>query len=323
MRITRRAFTAGTLAAAAFPLPAFCQAFPAKPVRIVVPFGPGGVGDVTVRVCAEKLGEKLGQRFVVENMPGAGGINAARAVTSAAPDGYTIGLVSGGTATSVPLMKSLPYDPAKDFAMISGLGFFDLVFVASAQGKFRTLQDFVREAKAHPGKLNVGTVAVGGTQNLAAELFKSTAAIDFQMVIFRNTPDALVALLRDDIQMVVEFPAAVRGQLQDRKLVALASSGSERSPVIPDVPTVQEAGVPGYDVSSWNGFFTTNGSPKEAIDTINKAMREILAEEDVKKRYLELGVVARASSPEELKARLVSEIEKWRKVIEVAKIPQQ
>jgi tripartite-type tricarboxylate transporter receptor subunit TctC len=322
MSITRRAFTAGALAAA-LPRPAFSQGFPSKPVRIVVPFGPGGVADVTTRICAERLGDKLGQRFVVENMPGAGGINAVRAVTSAAPDGHTLGLVTNGTAISVPLMKSLPFDPMKDFALISTLGYFDLVFVTNAQSKFKTLQDFVRTAKAQPGKLNVGTIAIGSTQNLGAELFKSTAGIDFQMVIFRNTPDALVALLRDDIQMVVDFPAAVNSQLQDNKVVAVGTSGLQRSQVLPDVPTVQEAGVAGYEVASWNGFFATGGTPKAAVDTINKAMREVLADADVKKRYLDLGVEARASSPEELKTRLAADIEKWRKVIETAKIPQQ
>jgi tripartite-type tricarboxylate transporter receptor subunit TctC len=323
MTITRRAFTAGTLAAATLPLPAFAQAFPTKPVRMILPFGPGGVADVTSRIAAEKLGDKLGQRFVVENLPGAGGINAVRQVTSAPPDGHVIGLVTNGTAISVPLMKSLPFDPVKDFAMISTLGFFELVFVVNAQSKFKTLQDFINEAKANPGKLNVGTVTIGSTQNLGAELFKSMAGIDLQMIYFRNTPDAMVALLRDDIQLVVEFPAAVRGQLQDKKIVALGHSGTGPTPVLPDVPTVAEAGVPGYEVSSWNGLFAPNGTPRPVIDTINKALREILAEEDVKRRYLDLGVVARASSPEELKARLVADIEKWRKVIETAKIPQQ
>jgi tripartite-type tricarboxylate transporter receptor subunit TctC len=321
--IHRRAFLAGSMAAALTPQIARAQAYPSKPVRLVLPFGAGGVADVTSRICAEKLGEKLGQRFVVENMPGAGGINAVRAVTSAPPDGHTLGLVTNGTAISVPLMKSLPFDPVKDFSFISMLGNFELVFVTNAQSKFKTLQDFIREAKAQPGKLNVGTITIGSTQNLGAELFKSTAGIDFQLVVYRNTPEALVALLRDDIQLVVEFPPAVKGTLSDKKAIAVATSGTQRSPVMPDVPTVAEAGVPGYEVSSWNGIFAPNGTPQAAIDTVNKAMREILADAEVKRRYLELGVEARPSSPEELKARLVADIAKWRKVIEDAKIPQQ
>jgi tripartite-type tricarboxylate transporter receptor subunit TctC len=324
--ITRRkALTWGAAAAASMSLPhiAHSQAYPSRPVRIVLPFGAGGVADVTSRLAAEKLGEKLGQRFVIENMPGAGGINAVRAVTSQPPDGYTLGLVTNGTAISVPLMKSLPFDPVKDFTLISMLGTFDLVFVTNAQSKFKTLQDFVQAAKAQPGKLNVGTITIGSTQNLGAELFKSTAGIDFQLVIYRNTPEALVALLRDDIQLVVEFPPAVRSQLQDNKVRALATSGTGRSQVLPNVPTVQEAGIAGYEVTSWNGFFAPNGTPAAVVDTINKALREILTDADVKKRYLDLGVEARPSSPDELKQRLVADIAKWRKVIQDAKIPQQ
>src|SRR5215510_174412 len=173
--------------------------YPSRPVRFVLPFGAGGVADVTSRLTAEKLGEKLGQRFVVENQPGAGGINAARTVISAAPDGYTLGLVTNGTAISVPLFKALPFDPVKDFTMISRLGTFDLVFLVNAQSAFRTLADVVKAAREQPGKLNVGTINIGSTQNLGAELFKSTAGVDFQVVPYRNSPEIIVGLLRNDV----------------------------------------------------------------------------------------------------------------------------
>lgn len=330
--ITRRSFTTGlaalpTAAAAGGFIgarPAIAQGkYPARPVTIVLPFGAGGIADVSTRIAADKLGEKLGQRFIVENRPGAGGIVAARQVLSAAPDGYTLGLVTNGTAISVALFKSLPFDPVKQFDMISMLGIFELVFISAADSPYKTLQDFVKAAKAQPGKLNVGTVNVGSTQNLGAELFKTTAGIEFTIIPHRTTPEVTVALLRNDVQLVVEFPAAVKGIITDQKARALATSGTTRSQAFPDVPTVQQAGVPGYEVISWNGFFGPSGLPKEVVGTVNQAMREIMADESVKQRYAELGIEAKASSPEELKARLVADIKKWGDVIERAGIPKQ
>jgi tripartite-type tricarboxylate transporter receptor subunit TctC len=297
--------------------------YPGKPVRFVLPFGAGGVADVTSRLTAEKLGEKLGQRFVVENQPGAGGINAARTVTGAAADGYTLGLVTNGTAISVPLFKALPFDPIKDFTLISALGTFDLVFVVNAQSNFRTLDDFVKTAREQPGKLNVGTINIGSTQNLGAELFKSSAAVDFQIVPYRGSPEILVGLLRNDVDMMVDFYAAVRAGLQDGKLRALAVSGSRRSAILPDVPTVQEAGTRDYEVVSWNGMFAPQGTPREVVDVLNRSLHEILASSDVVKQYADVGIEAKASSPEELAARLRQDIDKWGKVIERAGIPKQ
>src|SRR6266567_6040263 len=173
-RITRRAFStalaASTAAAGMFPISARAQQnYPNRPVRFVLPFAPAGVADITARLAAEKLGDKLGQRFVVENQPGPGGIAAARAVLSQAPDGYTIGLVTNGTSISAAIYKALPFDPVKDFATISTIGAFDLVFATSADSQFKALQDVIKASRAQPGKLNVGTINVGGTQNLAAE----------------------------------------------------------------------------------------------------------------------------------------------------------
>jgi tripartite-type tricarboxylate transporter receptor subunit TctC len=325
--MTRRAFGASLAAlpvAASFPLPAFAQAkYPTRPVTIVLPFGAGGVADVTSRLAAEKLGAKLGQRFIIENRPGAGGITAARGVLTAKPDGYTLGLVTNGTAISVALFKSLPFDPVKQFEMISQLGMFELVIVTGANSPYKTLGDFVKAAKEQPGKLNVGTITVGGTQNLAAELLKIAADIKFQIIPHRTTPDVTVALLRNDVQLAIDFPAALKGILGDGKARALATSGPSRSPSMPNVPTVKEAGVNGFEVVSWNGVFAPSGTPKEVIDTVNAAMRDILSDADVKQRYAALGIQAQASSPEELKARLVSDIEKWSTVIAKAGIPKQ
>jgi len=324
--MTRRALNASLVAATALgsPLPALAQVkYPARPVTIVLPFGAGGVADVTSRLAAEKLSDKLGQRFVIENRPGAGGITAARAVLSAKPDGYTLGLVTNGTAISVALFKTLPFDPVKQFEMISLMGTFELLFVTGANSPYKTLGDFVKAAKEQPGKLNVGTITVGGTQNLAAELLKIAAGIKFQIIPHRTTPDVTVALLRNDVQLVIDFPAALRGVLIDGKARALATSGPKRAAAMPNVPTVKEAGVDNFEVVSWNGFFAPSGTPKEVVASVNAAMREILSDADVKKRYAALGIEAQASSPEELKARLMSDIAKWSSVIAKAGLPKQ
>jgi putative tricarboxylic transport membrane protein len=177
-------------------------------------------------------------------------------VVNAVPDGYTLGLITNGTAISVAAFKKLPFDPVTQFAMISGLGRFNLLFAVDANSKYKTLGDFIQDAKANPGKLNIGTIAVGGTQNLGAELFKSEAGVNVVIVPFKRSPDVVVALLRNDVQMLIEFPAAISGQVSAGKLRILASSGTKREAAMPNVPTVEEAGVKGYEVASWNGVFS-------------------------------------------------------------------
>jgi tripartite-type tricarboxylate transporter receptor subunit TctC len=325
-RITRRQFStvvAASAAAGMFPAAARAQkTYPTRPVRFILPFAAAGVADITARIAAEKLGDKLGQRFVVENQPGPGGIAAARGVLSQAPDGYTIGLVTNGTSISAAIYKSLPFDPVKEFATISTIGAFDLFFAANADSEIKTLQDFMKAARAQPGKLNVGTINVGGTQNLAAELFKSSADLNFQIIPYRGTPDVIVALLRNDVQLLVEFYAPIKSTLLDNKIRAVASSGTKRSPFLADVPTVAEVGVPGYEVTSWNGLFAPAATSPDIIKLLNKTVHEIVAIPDVKQKYADLGIEAKASTPEELKARLHGDIGKWATVIEHANIPR-
>jgi tripartite-type tricarboxylate transporter receptor subunit TctC len=297
--------------------------YPNKAVRIVLPFAAGGVADITARVIAEKLGGKLGGRFYVENQPGAGGIAAARTVISSPPDGHTLALLSNGTAISVSLFKNLPYDPLKDFDPISSLGFFDFVFATNSDSEFKTLADFIVAAKAKPGTLNVGTINIGSTQNLSAELFKTAADIDFQIIPYRGTPDLLVSTMQGNLALMIDSYSSMKGNLADKKIRALASSGSVRSVSTPDLPTLRESGVADYDVISWNALFAPAGTPPEIVKTLNQALQEILAEADVKKRLLELGIEAKANTPEEISARLKSDIDKWRKVIEKAGIQKQ
>src|SRR6516165_6176339 len=297
--------------------------WPEKPIRLVLPFGPGGVADVTSRIMAAKLSDKLGQQVVVENMPGPGGIAAARAVVNAPPDGYTMALVTNGTAISVAAFRKLPFDPVKDFEMVSMVGTFDLVFAVKAESEFKTLGDFIEAAQANPGKLNIGTISVGGTQNLGGELFKILTGLNVQIVPYKNSPDIVVALLRNDVQMMVDFPPAVAGQVADGKLRILASSSPQPSPLLPGVPTVDQAGVKGYEVISWNGVGVPKDTPKEVIDTMNKAMGEVLAMPDVQEQLAKVGVIAKASTPAEALARLSADIKKWNDVVDKAGIPRK
>jgi tripartite-type tricarboxylate transporter receptor subunit TctC len=297
--------------------------YPTKAVRIVLPFAAGGIADITARVVAERLGARLGGRFYVENQPGAGGIAAARSVISSAPDGHTLALLTNGTAISVSLFKQLPFDPLRDFEPISSLGYFDFIFATGADSEFKTLADVIKAARAKPGALNVGTINVGSTQNLSAELFKTAAGIDFQIVPFRATPDVLVSLMQGNLALMIEGYSSMKGNLADGKIRALASSAAKRSESAPEIPTVQESGVADYDVVSWNALFAPAGTPPEIVRILNGALRDVLAEPAVKTRLLELGIEARASSPEEIQARLKSDIDKWRKVIEKSGIERQ
>src|SRR3954464_1386631 len=302
---------------------ACAQNYPNRPVRLILPFGPGGVADVTARIVTEKLGEKLGQRFVIENMPGAGGITAARAVLSSPSDGYTLALLSNGTAISVSLFKSLKFDPVTDFVPVSSMGYFDFIFVTQAGSPHPTLAEFIKAAKQKPGALNVGTINVGSTQNLAAQLFKSTAGVDVAIVPFRSSPDVLIALLRGDIQMAIENYTAVQSHVADKAAIAVSSSGTVRTSFLPDVPTVKEAGGGDFEARSWNAIFAPKGTPPEVIRTLNAALREVLDMPDLKKRALDLGIEAKASSPEEILDRLKADIDKWAEVIERAGIAKQ
>ena len=297
--------------------------YPDRPVRIVVPFAAGGVADTTARIVAEKLSDKLGNRFYVENQPGAGGITAARTAIASPPDGYTLVMLTNGTAVSVSLFEKLPFDPLKDFAPVSSLGFFDFVFCTSASSGIKTLAEFIAAAKAKPGTLNVGTINVGSTQNLSAELFKTAAGVDFTIVPYRGTPEAEVSLLQGNIALLIDSYSALKGNIADGKFRALASSGAVRSESTPELVTVQESGVTEYDVVSWNALFARAGTPPEIITTLNAALQDILDDAETKKRLLALGIEGKAGRPEDIEARLKSDIEKWRAVIEKAKIPKQ
>ena len=297
--------------------------YPERPVRIIVPFVPGGIADVTTRLVGEKLGAKLGQRFVVENLPGAGGIAAARAALLAPHDGYTITLLTNGTAISVPLFKSLPFNPLKDFVPISSVGYFDCVFVSNAESEYKTMADFLTTARDKPGTLNIGTINVGSTQNLSAELLKSLSGVNFVIIPFRTSGEAIIAVLRNDVQMIVDFPAALQAGLSDHKLRPVAATGPVSAKSLGGLPTVAEAGVAGYEVKSWNALYAPAAAPKEDVAVLNAALRDVLIDPEVKRRAADLGIDTKPGSPEEMDAQMRGDIDKWTKVIADAKIPKQ
>ena len=305
------------------PVWALAQGYPSKPVRIVLPFGPGGVADITTRTIAPKMSEGLGQQVVVENMPGAGGIRAAETVARAEPDGHTLLLLTNGNAVSQALFKSLPYDPVNDFAMISTVGFFSMVIVTGADSKAKTLQEAIAMAKANPGKMNIGTITPGGTQHLAGELFRSIAGIDALVVPHKTTGEVIIAARNGNVDLAVDFIAPLLSSIKAGALRPLAMTAGKRFPGLPDVPTAIEAGVGGYDVASWNALAAPAKTSRAAVDRVRQELVKAVADPEVQKRFAELGVEARTSQPEQLREFFVSESKRWTRVVEAAKIPKQ
>jgi tripartite-type tricarboxylate transporter receptor subunit TctC len=323
---TRRRALAGALAAAVWPGGAQAQAgtgYPSRPVTLVVPFAPGGIADLTARAVVKAMGESLGQPFVVDNRPGAGGVSAGTAVARAAPDGHTLLLISNGTAVSASLFRSLPFDPVRDFAPVTTLGFFELALFVASGGRFADLGELVGWARANPGKLTIGTIAIGSTQHLAAELFKSRAGIDAVVVPYKATPALLVGLRGGEVDLAVEILGPMLAQAKAGTIHALAVTGAERHPALPRVPTVREAGIADYNVASWNALAAPAHTPAAIVDRLQRAAAQALAEPAVRDALQALGVRPQAGSPEQARSLLASEIRRWGQVVQAAKIEPQ
>ncbi len=304
-------------------LPAWAQNFPTKPVRVVVPFGPGGVGDLTARAVANKLADIWGKPVVIDNRPGAGGVVAAETVVKAEPDGHTLFLMSNGTAVTQALFQKLPFNVLTDFAPVSTLGYFDIAVVVPENSPFKTLGELVAHAKANPRKLNLGSINVGSTQNLAAELFKSTAGIDVQVVPYNGTPALLSAMRGGQIDVAVEILGPVLPQVQAKAVRVLAVTDDQRSKVLPDVPTAKEGGVPGFVVSSWNALAAPAKTPAPVVTKLNRDINAALAAPEVQATLKQLNVEARGSTPQQLTDMLASDVKRWGQVIDKAGIPRQ
>jgi tripartite-type tricarboxylate transporter receptor subunit TctC len=322
-RLPRAGFAAGALLLA---LAAAAQAqsdYPTRPIQLVVPYGAGGVADVGMRILSDKLSARLKQQVVVENRPGAGGIIAAKSVATAAPDGYNVLMTGNNNAIAVALFKTLPYDILNDFKSTSTTSFFDLLLLTRTESPLKSLQDLIASAKAHPGKLNVGTINPGSTQNLAAELFKSVADVKITIVPFRTSADMATAVLRGDVDAVFEFFAAAHGLIADKKVRVLVSTGPKRTHYLPDAPTAQESGLKDFEVVSWNGISVPAATPQSVVDTLVKGINDVLPLPDVQQKSQGLGMDMHGSTPDEMTARMKADIAKWSAVIAKAGIPKR
>jgi tripartite-type tricarboxylate transporter receptor subunit TctC len=314
-------FLLGALVASA----ALAQSFPVsgKPVRIVVPFPPGGQTDIEARAIAYRMSESLGSSVIVENKPGASTAIGARDVMAAAPDGHTL-LYTIAVHVQLPhLYRAPPWDALRDFTPIATGTRAATVLTAHVSAPYNTVPELVAYAKANPGKLNIGTINVGSTQHLSAEMFRSMAGVDATVVPFKGSPAVITALRANDVQVAFEMLAPVIPQAKSGAVRILAVTSEKRHPSLPDVPTVAESGVPGYAASSWNAIAAPAKTPPAIVERLQQETARVLALPEVRDKLAAAGVTARASTPDELKRLLVSDVAKWRRVIEQAKIEKQ
>src|SRR5712691_7849874 len=297
--------------------------FPAKPIHISIPYGAGGVADLTMRLLAQKLTERTKQQVVIENRPGAGGLLSARAVLEAPPDGYTLGLIGNGQAISMSLFKSRPYNVLTDFTFVSITARFEMLLAVRADSPLKTLQDVVTAARKNPGKLNFGAVNPGSTQNLSAHLLKQVSELDVTIIPYKTTPDLITAILRNDVDVGFDFYAALQPVILDNKVRIVATSGEQRSPLLPNVPTAKESGLPQYIVTSWNGLASAAGLPADVLAVLNGHINTALSDPALQGTASRLGIDARGSTPDEMRDRMAADIQKWAAVIEKAGIEKQ
>src|SRR5262249_21228730 len=297
--------------------------YPNKPVRIYIPYGPGGAGDLTIRLLADKLSQNLKQSFVIENRPGAGGIAAMRALLDAPAEGYALAEIGNGQAISATLFQHQQrYDILKDFAHISIVARFEMLLAVPPTSPHKSVKELIEAARKAPGKLNLGAINPGSTQNLSAHLFQQVSGAEFTIVPYRTTPDLVTALLRGEVDRGFDYYAGFESTIGPDKLRIIATSGEKRDPILKDVPTVKESGLPDYAVTSWNGIGAPAGVPAEIINMLSAEIRRALAAPDVQDRMLHLGLDARGSTPEEMHDQMARDIAKWRAVIDKAGIPK-
>jgi tripartite-type tricarboxylate transporter receptor subunit TctC len=300
-------------------------AYPERPIRLIHGFGAGGPADSLSRVLADAMAPELGQPLVVEAKPGAGGNIGADAVAKAEPDGYTIGFVTGAHAVSAALYKQLPFDPVESFQMISTvLDFGRFIVAARPSAETSSLPQLIAAAKAKPGSINYGSSGVGSTQHLASELLNATAGTRMVHVPYRGDAAAVMGLLGDQVQMVIAAATTVLPQIQSGALKALAVTTAARWDRMPDLPTVAESGVSGYEVRTWYGIVAPKGIPAPVLERLRTSLAAAMAKPDVATRLENIvGATARTSSPEEMRSMVASEVARWKKVIAEAGIPQQ
>ena len=304
---------AAALCAAA---PSLAQSFPEKPIRFVVGFTPGGPSDILARALGQKLGERWSQQVVIENRPGAGGNVAAEAVAKSAPDGYTWLLGNNSIlATNQSLYRRLGYDPVKDFAPVALVAVQPNILVVNPQVPVHSVADLIALAKKSPGKLNYASSGAGAAAHLAGELFKTMAGVDLVHVPYKGAQPALTDVIAGQVQVMFATSASVIPFIHAGKLRALAVTTARRSPSVPDLPTVSEAGVPGFEAITWHGVVVPAATPAPLVERLNRDIVAALAQADLRERLAALGAEVRAGTPREFADYIASEIPKWSKVV--------
>lgn len=303
--------------------PARADTYPSRPVRVIVPYGPGGIADVTMRMVAQNLSQHLGQQFFIENRPGAGGIVGMQSAKEAPADGYTLVMLGGGLTIAKALFKSLPYNIESDFTPVSTTASYGLVIATKTGSPYKTIKEVTAAAKAHPGTLNFGTINAGSAQNLSAELFRTMAGLDVTIVPYKTTPDLANAVLRGDVDVAFEYYVGFQSPIINDQMTVLATTGRERASNLPNVPTVIEGGLAGYEVTSWNGLAVPAGTPPDIVALLNRAVDGALKSPEVQKFSSEAGMDARSMSSDDLRNRIKNDVAKWSQVIEKAGIKKR
>ncbi len=300
------------------------EAYPNRPVKVMVGYGPGGTGDLTVRLVAQKLLEKTGQPFVIDNRPSAGGIVASQVAQQSTPDGYTLNFIAAGNFAMTPsLFKSLPFDPVKDFEMVSLIGTFGFALAVDSKSSITDTRGLIAQAKASPGQIFIGTISVGSAQYLAAEVFRSMAGIDATIVPYKTSADVVRALRAGDVQAIFETIAPVIPHAKAGTMRVLGVTEVQRFPSLPNVPTIAESGLPNYEIVGWNGIAVPARTPRDVINKLNAEINAAVVQPDIRQKFLDLGVIARGNTPEQMTTLLKKDISWWRDVIEKAKISKQ
>ena len=309
---------------AAFALPAAAQDWPTKPIRIIVSFGPGGGADIVGRILGQSMAEKLGVPVIIENKPGAAGTIGNELVARAEKDGYTLGIMTAGQIIAAVMNKSLRYDTATAFEPISMVGTASLIIVTRPDFPASNAKELVAYAKANPGKVSVASPGFGATQHMSAELFRQTAGLELLHVPFRTSPEAIAAVLGKQVDVLFDTVLAVLGQVQSGQLKAIAVTGAERFPMVPEVPPAVESGVlPGYNVTTWYGVFAPRGIPPDVVARLNKTLNDAFQEPAVREKLIKAGVIVQGSTPDAFGKFMADELARWNKVREAAGIPQQ
>jgi tripartite-type tricarboxylate transporter receptor subunit TctC len=301
----------------------WAQAYPERPIKILQGFAPGGNADNIARTLGTEMAKGLGQSMVVEAQTGAGGTIASAAVARAKPDGYTLLLATGGHVVAGALYANLPYKTVADFDMVSTITFFPFLVVTSAESKYKSCADLIAAAQKDPQALTYGTAGIGSTHHLAGELLAKMAKVSMLHVPYRGDAASITAMLANDVSFIIAPPTAVMANIKAGKLRALATTGSQRWSGLPDLPTVAEQGVAGYDVRSWAGLMAPVGTPRPVIDRLHQEVQKALQVSAVKTRLEDMGGEAKGSTPEEMKAMVSAELQKWTQVVADAKIPKQ